>query len=243
MTYGLISDIHANMEALEAVLGALGPVDAFLCMGDIVGYGAEPGPCIERVRALPRLVCVAGNHDLAAVGEYDLDWFNPLAKAAIEWTARRLSADDVSYLRGLPRVAHAEGAVMVHGSLPDEMGYITTPEEARGCFDAMPGDLAFIGHTHITEYYQLRRETVLPQQVAVFSGGEVDLEKALRYIVNPGAVGQPRDGNKAASFGVWRIEERVIEIRRVEYDVGAAQRKITEAGLPQELAWRLAEGR
>jgi len=243
MTYGLISDIPANLEALEAVLEELGVVDGFLCMGDIVGYGADPGPCLERVKALPRLICVAGNHDLAAIGSYDLEWFNPYARAALEWTARQLSDEQKSHLRSLPLTAHADGAVVVHGSLPDEMDYITAPDEARVCFDAMPGDLAFIGHTHVTEYYRTRRGSRFPEQVSLWSGGAVELREGVRYIINPGAIGQPRDGNPAASFGIWRVEDRVVEIRRVGYDIEAAQRKMERAGLPAYLVERLAIGR
>ncbi|MFB3880311.1 MAG: metallophosphoesterase [Armatimonadota bacterium] len=250
MTYGLISDIHSNLEALEAVLKALGGVDAFLCMGDIVGYGPDPGPCLDRLRRLPRLVCVVGNHDLAAVGRYDLDWFNPFARAAVEWTAQQLTPDDRAYLESLPLTAHVEGALLVHGSLPDEMDYITTSAEARTCFDAMPGDLAFIGHTHIAEYYRTPASATgrgrgrrLPQQTSLWSGGRIQLEEGTRYIINAGAVGQPRDGNPAASFGVWRVEDGLIEIERVSYDVERAQQKMTRAGLPDYLAQRLAIGR
>ena len=281
MNYGLISDIHANLESLEAVLKELEGVHAFLCMGDIVGYGADPGPCLERVRALPRLICVAGNHDLAAVGSYDPNWFNPFARAAIEWTAQQLTPVQKDYLRSLPLSAHADGAVIVHGSLPDEMDYITSPDEARLCFDAMPGDLALIGHTHVTECYRTRRASTplpqdpaevrgatlslpplgfargdpelvegpkgrgsrFPEQVALWSGGAIDLNEGVRYIVNAGAVGQPRDGNPAASFGVWRVEDRVIELRRVAYDIERAQAKMGAAGLPEYLIERLATGR
>ncbi len=243
MTYGLISDVHANLEALEAVLKDLEGVDGFLCMGDIVGYGADPGLCLDRIRALPRLICVAGNHDLAAVGSYDLEWFNPFARAAVEWTAQQLFADQKSYLQSLPMSAHADGAVIVHGSLPDEMDYITAPDEARLCFDAMPGDLAFIGHTHVTECYRTRRGSRFPEQVSLYSGGEVELKDGIRYIVNPGAVGQPRDGNPAASFGIWHVENRTIEIKRVTYDIESAQAKMKRAGLPEYLIDRLAVGR
>ncbi len=243
MTYGLISDVHANLEALEAALKELEGVDGFLCMGDLVGYGADPVACVERVRTLPRLICVAGNHDLAAIGSYDLAWFNPFARAAIAWTADQLSPEQKSYLASLPLTAHADGAVIVHGSLPDEMDYITAPDEARLCFDAMPGDLALIGHTHVAEYYRTRRGSRFPEQVALFSGGAIEFRDGVRYIANPGAIGQPRDGNPTASFGLWRVEDRLIEIRRVPYDIEAAQAKMRKAGMPDYLAERLSVGR
>lgn len=243
MSYGVISDIHGNLEALEAALAELGDVDGFLCTGDIVGYGADPNACVERVRALPRLICVAGNHDLAAIGSYDLDWFNPFARKAIEWTAEQLTEDNASYLRSLPPTAHADSALLVHGSLPQEMGYITSPSEARMCFDAMPGDLTFVGHTHITEYYRERRGARLPEQTGLLSGGTIELEKGVRYIVNPGAIGQPRDGSAEASFARWDVAARKIDVRRVAYDIARAQAKMRKARIPDYLAERLSQGR
>ena len=243
MTYGLLSDIHGNLEALDAVLNELRGVSAFLCLGDIVGYGADPGPCIERISSLPHLICVAGNHDLAAIGSYDLNWFNPYAKAAVEWTAEQLSPSHRSCLGSLPLTAHADGAILVHGSLPDEMDYVTTPSEARRCFDAMPAELALIGHTHVAEFYRTKRRTRFPDQVALWSGGRIELTDDLRYIINPGAIGQPRDGNPDASFGLWDVAAKTIEVRRVSYDVLSAQARIREAGLPDYLADRLTVGR
>jgi len=243
MTYGLISDIHANLEALDAVLAELSGVDGFVCLGDIVGYGADPGACVDKVRSLPNLTCVAGNHDLAAVGRYDLGWFNSLARDAIQWTSRQLSAEQKSFLASLPLSAHVEQAVAVHGSLPDEMAYITTPQEARVCFDAMPGELALIGHTHVAEYYRLRRSTRFPEQISLRSGGEIAFEPEHRYIVNAGAIGQPRDGNPAASFGLWEVEAGTLETRRVGYDVERQQEKMQAADLPEYLITRLSVGR
>jgi predicted phosphodiesterase len=242
MLYGLISDIHGNLEALDAALDELRDADAFLCMGDIVGYGADPGICIDRVRGLPNLICVAGNHDLAAVGNYDLGWFNPFAGAAIVWTADQLSEEHKSFLSSLPMKAHVDRALLVHGSLPDEMEYITTVSEARRCFDSMPGDLTFIGHTHVTEYYCARRKGRSPQQVSLLSGGQVEISEDLRYIINPGAIGQPRDGNPKASVGLWDEEAGTVEVRRVSYDIGRAQAKMREARLPDALSERLSLG-
>jgi len=243
MSYGLISDIHGNLEALEAVLAELKDVDGFLCMGDLVGYGADPEACVERVRALPKVICVAGNHDLAAIGGYDLSRFNPFASAAIVWTAEQLSQENKDYLGSLPRTAHADSALLVHGSLPQEMAYITSPNEARMCFDAMPGDLTLIGHTHVTECYRTRRGSRLPEQTALSSGGTIELKQDVRYIVNPGAIGQPRDGNAAASFATWDVEAGAIDVRRIAYDVERAQAKMREAHLPDSLWERLSLGR
>jgi diadenosine tetraphosphatase ApaH/serine/threonine PP2A family protein phosphatase len=242
MTYGLISDIHGNLEALDAVLGELRGAEAFLCMGDIVGYGADPGACMDRVRELPNLICVAGNHDLAAVGKYDLGWFNPFAGAAIVWTADQLSEGHKSFLTSLPMKAHVERALLVHGSLPNEMEYITSIREAKDCFDAMPGDLTFIGHTHITEYYRVRATARFPEQVPLRSGGTIETSGDDRHIVNPGAIGQPRDGNADASYGIWDPDSSTVEVRRVCYDIAAAQAKMRAARLPDALSERLSAG-
>jgi len=243
MTYGLISDIHGNLEALEAVLSELEGVEGFLCLGDIVGYGADPRACLERVRGLRNLTCIAGNHDLAGIGRYDLNWFNPLARAAIEWTSQQLATEERSYLASLPLTVEVEEAIAVHGSLPEPMEYITTPQEARECFDAMSGPLVFVGHTHMAEYYRVLRETRSPEQVSLFSGGRISLEPQVRYVVNPGAIGQPRDGNPAASFGVWDPSAHAVETRRASYDIERAQEKMRRAGLPEYLIARLAVGR
>ena len=243
MIYGLISDIHGNLEALEAVLAELAGVDAFLCLGDIVGYGADPGQCVDRVRDLPDLTCVAGNHDLAAIGRYDLSWFNPLARAAIQWTDENLSSAQKAYLSSLQETARVADAFLVHGSYPETMDYITAPQDARRCFDATTDALVLVGHTHIGEHYRARGGSLLPVQTSLAAGGEVDLKPGLRYIINPGAVGQPRDGKAAASFAIWRVEERVVEARRAAYDVERAQDKMRAAGLPPYLAERLARGR
>lgn len=243
MVYGLISDIHANLEACEAVLADLAGVDAYLCVGDVVGYGPDPAACLERLRRLPGLVCVAGNHDLAAADRYDLSWFNAHARAAIEWTSRQLTTEQKAYLSGSPLTAQVEQAILVHGSLPDHMGYLATVQDAVACFDVMPGALCVVGHTHVTEAFQRRGMSRFCEQVSLAAGGEIALDPDLRYIVNPGAVGQPRDGNPQASYAVWDTEARLIEVRRVAYDIASVQRKMRQAGLPPYLANRLSGGR
>ncbi len=242
MVYGLISDIHANLEAFEAVLAELAGVDAYLCLGDIVGYGPDPTACVERLRELPGLICVAGNHDLAAVGRYDLDWFNPYARAAIEWTAHQISSDDASYLSALPLTVEAAGATLVHGSLPEPMDYITDTQAALVCFQAMPGRLCFVGHTHVAEYYRQRPGDASAEQRSLYSGGRVECKPEFRCIINVGSVGQPRDGNPAASCGLFDPEAGTVEVRRVGYDIAAVQRKMRAARLPEYLAERLSRG-
>ena len=243
MVYGLISDIHGSLEALEAVLAELKNCDTFLCLGDVVGYGPDPEACIDRVRELPGLVCIAGNHDLAVVNRFDVTSFNDYARDAVFWTQRQLSPEHMSYLDSLPLRARAADAELVHGSLPNEMDYITTTWEATSCFEAMAGSLCFVGHTHVAEYYWQRGRSGVAEQKALWSGGAVSLADDLRYIVNPGGVGQPRDGNRAASCGIYDSESRAVEVRRVAYDVEKVQAKMREAKLPEYLANRLAKGR
>jgi predicted phosphodiesterase len=243
MTYGIISDIHANLEAFEVVLAELREVDAFICLGDIVGYGPDPVPCLHRLRQLPNLTCIVGNHDLAAIGRYDISWFNPFAREAIEWTAKQLSSDDKNFLGSLPEKEQIGGAAIVHGSWVEPMGYITEVSEAMDSFRLMPGDLSFIGHTHIAEYYANRAGTQFCAQTPLWSGGAISLDPELRYLINPGAIGQPRDDNPAASFGLYHPDAKSVEVRRVRYDVEAVQEKMRAVGLPDPLIVRLSVGR
>jgi diadenosine tetraphosphatase ApaH/serine/threonine PP2A family protein phosphatase len=243
MVYGLISDIHASLEAFDAVLAELAGVDAFLCLGDIVGYGPDPAACIARLRGLSPLTCIAGNHDLAAVGHYELDWFNPYARQAIVWTDDQLSADEKAYLSSLSLTAQVGDALLVHGALPQPMDYITNVMEAAVTFGAMSGSLCFVGHTHVAEYYREKAGSRFCEQVPLWAGGEIALEAELRYIVNPGSIGQPRDGNPQASFGIYDTEKGTVEVRRVGYDIKAVQQKMRDAGLPEYLIERLERGR
>ncbi len=243
MVYGLISDIHANLEALEVVLAELAGVEGFVCLGDIVGYGPDPGACVERVRGLRNLTCIAGNHDLAAIGKYDLTWFNPQARAAIEWTAEQLSAGQREFLDSLQLKAEVGGAAIVHGSLVEPMAYILSIQEAMACFAEMAGGLCLVGHTHVAEQYRNQAGAGLCEHSPLRDGGAVELKPELRYIINPGAIGQPRDGNPKASFGVWDSEAGRVEVRRVEYDIAAVQKKMKKEGLPEYLVERLARGR
>jgi predicted phosphodiesterase len=246
MTYGIISDIHANLEAFEVVLAELREVDAFICLGDIVGYGPDPVPCLHRLRQLPNLTCIVGNHDLAAIGKYDISWFNPFARQAIEWTVEQLSSDDADFLASLPETVAQVGnlrACLVHGSWVEPMGYITDVSEAMDSFRLMPGDLSFIGHTHIAEYYANRAGTQFCAQTPLWSGGAISLDPEVRYLINPGAIGQPRDGNPAASFGLYHPDAKSVEVRRVPYHVEAVQERMRAVGLPDFLIARLSVGR
>jgi diadenosine tetraphosphatase ApaH/serine/threonine PP2A family protein phosphatase len=237
----VISDIHGNREALEAVLeeAARRHADGYICLGDIVGYGADPGPCVERIRELPATV-VLGNHDAAACGRADIQNFNDYARAALLWTKDRLDREARDYLASLPLTRRVGNVTLVHSSLdsPDYWGYIISREEAWRCFDHLDGPCCLIGHSHIPYHFRLGADDL--------AGGpwrRLALENGLLYIINPGSVGQPRDGDTRASFALADLEEKTFELIRVPYDIAACQEKIIAAGLPKYLASRLGAGR
>jgi len=238
--YAIISDVHSNLEALEAVLGALEAenIDTYLSTGDIVGYGADPGPCIERIRALDPHI-VAGNHDWAVAGTLNLDFFNSYAREAIEWTRGRLNGTDVEWLRNLRLVKKVGKVTLVHATLhnPENFDYLLTAYDAHLSLEVLDTPICFVGHSHVPV-------TFAQNGTVTFSfASEIDLEGVHRAIVNAGSVGQPRDGNPHASFGIYDSEKNVVQVRRIPYDVGTATKKIVAAGLPPVLAERLWVGR
>lgn len=240
MRYGILSDIHSNLEALEAVLSALGSerVDRLLCAGDLVGYGADPVPCVKRLRS-NGVVAVCGNHDWAAVGRMPLDWFNEQAAAAARWTQGHLTSEEKAFLNELP-LAWTDGQVsLVHGSFcePAEFHYVMDFQEARLCLDLQKTPVAFIGHTHVPGFFQEEAG-----QVRFARPGRITLQQGRRTLVNVGSVGQPRDGDPRAAYCVYDSEGGSIEIRRAAYPLERTQEKIRMAGLPEFLAARLATG-
>lgn len=242
MRIAVLSDIHSNLVALEAVLAAVGSVDAVWVLGDSVGYGPEPDGVVERLVDVGA-VAVAGNHDAAAVGTADLGWFNPDARAAIEWTQRRISAATRAWLAELPTVVTEPPATLVHGSLREPLWeYITSGAEAgpnlRLLAERRLG-LGFHGHTHIPVLWRRTGEELELHRVA--DGTVIALDERL-VLANPGSVGQPRDGDPRASYLVYDTDRAELAWHRVAYDVGATQALMRRAGLPQWLVERLALG-
>jgi diadenosine tetraphosphatase ApaH/serine/threonine PP2A family protein phosphatase len=238
--YAIISDVHANLPALRAVLADAARVaDAVVCLGDVVGYGAEPEACIDLV-AERAVAVVAGNHEHAVTGRLPLDWFNPWARAAAEWTRGRLDADRRAWLDGLPLVRELDDATLVHASPdePDEWDYLVSAADGHAAFGAFATRLCFVGHSH------------RPAAWSLGSAGpeydprprEVVLDAGRRYLVNVGSVGQPRDRDARAAYAVWDAAAGCVTLRRVPYDVEAARRAIVAAGLPRILADRLRAG-
>lgn len=241
MRYAVLSDIHGNLEALGAVLADLASeADGVLCLGDVVGYGADPVACLEAVATRAQAI-TAGNHEHGVTGLLDLRWFNPYARAAAEWTHGRLDDDHRQYVGSLPLVAEVEGAMLVHASPrnPEAWDYLLSPEDGYEAFAAFATRLCFVGHSHQPGAWSLGSSG------PAYAPGSVDLVLAAgrRYIVNVGSVGQPRDRDPRAAYALWDVERSRVTIRRVAYDVACAQRKIVDAGLPRFLSDRLGVGR
>lgn len=241
MRYAILGDIHGNLEALESVLAVIeknGPTQ-YLCCGDIVGYGADPQTCLERIRCLGA-VTVAGNHDWAAGGRGDAEAFNPWARAAIAWTRTQLTDSQKAFLRDLPLVQKRDAVTIVHGSLhePEKFHYLGSLLEANLTFQRMTGPICFVAHNHVPAIIVSREG----QKASYFSGYSVQCERNSRYIINVGSVGQPRDGCRDAACCLYDPDEGRMEICRVPYDVKTAQEKILKAGLPSPLAIRLGLG-
>jgi predicted phosphodiesterase len=247
----ILSDIHANLEALEACLEAAPPYDLVFNLGDIVGYGADPNEVIERVRQLGK-VFVRGNHDRACSGGINLDGFNANAGLAALWTQDKLTSENFEFLRQLPKgpLAPMEYVELVHGSARDEDEYVLVLHDAQPLLMQAAAPLTFFGHTHIQggfseEPNNHRWQTLIPVYRSTTGKQHFmfHLRQQARYLINPGSVGQPRDNDPRAAFVLYDVEEGSITFYRVPYNIAAAQKKIYAAGLPDRLAERLVEGR
>ena len=241
MRYGIYSDIHANLEALQAVLETFEKenVDQYICLGDIVGYGANPRECLQLVLEYNSLV-VAGNHDYAIAEKLNIDFFNQFAKEAVLWTRDQLSDKERQFLRNLDLVKKVEDVLtMVHGTLnfPEMFEYIQTSYDAHLTLELLETPICFLGHSHVpVSFFQGTTITFSMDE-------EISTSKDNKVLVNVGSVGQPRDENPLASCAVYDDEAEKVWIHRVEYDIETAIEKIIRAGLPDILAERLRYGR
>lgn len=241
MRYGIYSDIHANLEALEVVLATLEKegVTQYICGGDIVGYGANPKECIQRVLEKKSLI-VAGNHDYAVSGKLNMDIFNIYAKEAVLWTRRQLSNEELQFLANLDLVQCIDTVLtVVHGTLnfPEMFEYIQTSYDAHLSLELLETPVCFFGHSHVpVTFFQ-------GQTISFSMDEEIDISKCGKTMVNVGSVGQPRDENPMACCAVYDDELSKVWIHRVEYDIDAAIQKIVKAGLPEVLGERLRYGR
>lgn len=245
MRYLILSDLHGNKEALEAVLAdAETEYDQIVCCGDLVGYGADPDAVTEWVRGHVTQV-VRGNHDKACAGLEELEWFNPVAREAILWTQQNMDANNLGYLHALPKgPMRVDGFEILHGSPLDEDEYVATEHDVAQIAPYLETAVSFFGHTHLQGGFLCHRNGIKRlTHVAPDSNAEtIELEKDSSYLINPGSVGQPRDGDPRAAYAIYQTEGRLVTLCRTEYDIAAAQKKILEAGLPEILALRLNAG-
>ncbi len=241
----IISDIHANLEALDAVLRDVhGEWEEMICLGDLVGYGASPREVVSTVRE-QAVAVVRGNHDRVCAGLDDDEWFNAAARRAVRWTRAALDESSLLWLRELPMgPLYFEGFEIAHGAPHDEDEYLVSDEDVDYVAETMERPLCFVGHTHLQRVWDLSGGE--SRRLAVPGAGEresrLKLGEDAVVLVNPGSVGQPRDRNPRAAYALWDSDARVLVLRRVEYDIAGAQRRIREAGLPDFLAARLALG-
>ena len=240
MRYGILSDIHSNLEALRAVLDLCNEegIEDFLCLGDIVGYGANPKECLHIVRGL-KMVYVAGNHDWAVSGRLNPMYFNPVAKEAVYWTQKQLSSEEIDFLKRLQLVFKNDDFILTHGTLsePERFYYMMYLSQVIETFRLMDRNLCFIGHSHAPQIIIQQGEEGRPSDTL-----KIKVKPGYKYIINAGSVGQPRDGNPMAAYCIYDTDSRVIEIKRTPYDIKSAREKILKAGLPVSLAERLAVG-
>ena len=238
---GIISDIHSNYDALDVVLTALEyeMVDSIICLGDIVGYGPEPEKCVKTaVNACA--VILMGNHDAGACGQASPERFNNLALEALEWTKTHMSSQSKKHLASLPMYWEKDGVCAAHGSPAKEKPweYLVTPRQAEAAFAAFDTQVCFVGHTHRPCIFNMEGQTVTRQ----LQFKSVELEANKRYIINPGSIGQPRDSNPRAAYGILDTDQHVFTLKRLTYPIASVQQKIKNTRLPWQLGIRLGMG-
>jgi diadenosine tetraphosphatase ApaH/serine/threonine PP2A family protein phosphatase len=235
----VFSDIHSNLTALETVLSIAGNMDAYWCLGDLVGYGPDPNECIERVRRLPNLICVRGNHDAAALGEVDQQTFNHEASLAITWTKRELNAESHEFLLSLPEKIVVSDVTLVHGSPRNPVwDYVMDYMTAVRMFSYYETRICMVGHTHVPAIWKEGAEK--PSTTPVMEYHKTPILS--KTILNPGSIGQPRDYDPRASYAIFDSDKSTWELRRVPYNYSVVQDRIKASGLPWRHALRLAEG-
>jgi len=243
----ILSDLHANLTAFEAALAAAsGRWDAAVCLGDVVGYGPDPVEVSEKLRKLTQEV-IRGNHDKAVAGIMSSEDFNPVAKMAVDWTQEVLSTELLQWLKELPPGPRkAQGVVLIHGAFQDEDEYVFTPAQAlEGLLDSST-TLSFFGHTHHQggfSYHESDIEVLPLRPRPTESVSALHLEPGYKYLLNPGSIGQPRDGDPRAAFAIADFDHNIVEFWRVPYDIPAVQERMRDASLPDPLIHRLSLGR
>lgn len=242
MLIAIVSDIHSNLIALEAVLEQLPPYDQLWCLGDTIGYGPQPNECLQYMRDLATYT-LTGNHDLGCLGKVSLVDFNDIARIANEWNGSQLSPDLRAYLdTRLSTLTTEDGTTLAHASPRDPVWeYIDTLDIAQTNLNFFSSQICFVGHTHVPMYFA-RYSDDRVEFSHMQRGSLIHLQPNARYIVNPGSVGQPRDQNPQAAYALWDTSAKTIRFERIGYDIAATQKQIQAAGLPIQLAERLALG-
>ncbi|PYT82075.1 MAG: metallophosphoesterase [Acidobacteria bacterium] len=243
----ILSDLHSNATALNAVLDAAKDRwDFSVCLGDVVGYGPDPNEVTARLRELGTKT-IRGNHDKAVTGLMDTEDFNPVAKAAVDWTRSELNPEHMAWLSALPKgPLETDGIVLVHGALQDEDEYVFTPQQALDGLLDSNAKVTFFGHTHHQggfSYEDADLEVLQIRPRSAESFAALRIEPTRRYLLNPGSIGQPRDGDPRAAFAIADLQHNVVEFWRVPYDIQAVQKRMRSAHLPEPLVQRLAVGR
>jgi diadenosine tetraphosphatase ApaH/serine/threonine PP2A family protein phosphatase len=236
----IISDIHANLTALETVLDDAGAIDAAWCLGDLVGYGPDPNECIDLVRQLPKLVCILGNHDAAVIKKIDDSAFNQDARLAVNWTARTLGAESLDFLKSLPEKRLIDDVTLVHGSPRQPIWeYLLDTRTVTINFSFFETPYCFVGHTHLPVVYYLDDSRTARMTIPEHNTQTV---LAPRTIINPGSVGQPRDRDPRAAYAVYYPDKNLWEFRRVDYAIEEVQSRMRLANLPERHILRLSAG-
>ncbi|MEK7376892.1 MAG: metallophosphoesterase family protein [Candidatus Margulisiibacteriota bacterium] len=241
MLYGVMSDIHGNLEALNAVLLQMGSVERILCLGDIVGYGPNPNECVAVIRD-KKALCVAGNHDKAVLGEIDMSHFPPDGQEAVIWTLSEIKKENLDFLKSLPLEVREDDFIGVHGSLNNHLHeYITNVRESVPTFEIMDKSICFVGHLH--RPFIIQKDIKGNYDADVLKDGqEVDIANIYKAIINSGSVGQPRDGDPRASFCLYDSIKKIVKIKKVDYDIVSVQDKMKKAGLSSGLIDILSAG-
>jgi predicted phosphodiesterase len=247
MRYLILSDIHANLEALDTSLAdaRARAWDQALVLGDLVGYGADPNAVVERVRELRLAAIVRGNHDKVALGLEHAEGFNSVAKIAAKWTVDALTPENRAWVAAIPQGPKAPDSLIeiCHGTPYDEDAYIFDETDARLALSTSTRPLCLFGHTHYPVTFELADGAVRVRERSTQGESQLDLRANTKYLVNPGSIGQPRDGDPRAAYAIADTDAKRVELFRLVYPVEAAQHKIIDAGLPEVLARRLAAGR
>jgi diadenosine tetraphosphatase ApaH/serine/threonine PP2A family protein phosphatase len=237
----VLSDIHGNYTALDAVLKDAGKVDEIWCLGDLLGYGPDPNDVVKKIRSLKNCSCLLGNHDAAVLGKMDLEAFNRDARLSVEWNQRELKAENLAFIKSLPEKLVMNEATLVHGSPRNPVWeYVLDWQIAMYNFEFFETDFCFIGHTHIPVVFEMTEDESNYHLEILNPTGPVELKP--RAIINPGSVGQPRDRDSRAAYALYDTQTRLWYPKRITYDIGSVQERIYKARLPERNAIRLVDG-